>query len=67
MDFLERKEKLDYLLDLIKKGRCFSLCQISQKFNCSERTIKRMISLLREDGHNIQYCKIKKKFIHLIE
>lgn len=62
MNFLERKEKLEYLLELIDKDRCFSLQQISQKFGCSQRTVKRMISLLRDQGHNIKYSKTLKKF-----
>lgn len=62
MDFLEKKEKLDYLLELIQKDRCFSLHQISKKFDCSQRTVKRMISLLKDEGYNIKYCNTLKKF-----
>ena len=62
MNFIERKEKLEYLLEMIEKGRCISTIQISDKFNCSERTIRRMIDELRWIGHDIQYCKVNKKF-----
>lgn len=66
MNYLERKEKLDYLLEMIEKGRCFSTIQVAEKFNCSERTIRRMINELRCVGHDIQYCKVNKKFFKKI-
>ena len=62
MKFIERKEKQNYLLELIEKGRCISLQQIAIKFECSERTVKRMLSELRDEGHKIKYCKYLKKF-----
>jgi biotin operon repressor len=62
MKFIERKQKLVYLLKMIEKGRCISLEQISEKFECSKRTIRRMIEELREDGHNIKYCRTNQKF-----
>lgn len=62
MKFIERKQKLEYLLVMIEKGRCISLEQVSEKFECSKRTIRRMIEELRVDGHDIQYCKTNRKF-----
>lgn len=55
MKFIERKQKMDYLLELIEKGRCISLEQVASKFECSKSTIKRLLSDLRQDGHNIEY------------
>jgi len=63
MRFIERKQKSEYLLELIEKGRCHSLKQISKKFECSESTIKRMINELRFQGHKIKYCKSKQCFL----
>ncbi|CAM1373197.1 Transcriptional regulator with sigma factor-related N-terminal domain [Tenacibaculum litopenaei] len=63
MRYLERKLRMEYLLDLIEKGRCHSLKQIASKFECSESTVKRMINELRFEGHNIQYSKSQKCFI----
>lgn len=54
---------MNYMLELIIKGRLFSLQQASEKFNCSKSTIKRMLKTLREQGHPIKYCKKSKKFI----
>jgi biotin operon repressor len=47
---------------MIEKGRVISLKDVSVKFDCSERTIKRMIKTLREQGYNINYCKKTKKY-----
>jgi len=62
MRFIERKQKMEYLLELVEKGRCFSCKEISRKFNCSTRTVKRLLADLREDGHEIRYCKIRRMF-----
>ncbi|MGE0562266.1 MAG: DeoR family transcriptional regulator [Flavobacteriales bacterium] len=57
MNFRKRKERLDYLLEMIEKGKCVSLIQVANKFNCSSKTVERMINKLRENGHNIKYCR----------
>lgn len=62
MNFIERKEKLDYLLEMIEKEQCFSISQLAEKFECSERTIRRMINELRYFGHEIEYSKSHRKF-----
>lgn len=63
MKYVERKEKNKYLLEMIEREWCFSLKQIAAKFECSESTVKRMLSELREEGNNIQYCKQKRCFV----
>jgi len=64
MDYLTYTEKLDYILELIKSEQLLTSKQASEKFNCSERTIRRMLKTLREQGHHIKYCKkIKIYFI----
>lgn len=63
MNFRERKQRLDYLLEMVEKGQCISLMQIAEKFNCSESTVKRMITELRDEGYNIKYCKLNRKFL----
>lgn len=64
MDYLTYSEKIKYLLEMIEKERLFSTKQASEKFECSESTIKRMLKTLREQGYPIKYCKkIKKYFI----
>ena len=52
----------EYLLELIMKGRCISLEQTAKSFQCSKRTIKRMIAELREEGKNIKYSRSNMKF-----
>ena len=63
MKYIERKEKNKYLLEMIEREWCFSLKQIAEKFECSESTVKRMLSELRDEGHNIQYCKQNRRFM----
>lgn len=62
MRFSERKQKSDYLLEMIEKGRCVSLKQIAYTFHISRRTAKRMIAELREQGHLIAYCRSSRRF-----
>ena len=62
MNYNERKKRLQYLLEMIEKGRCQSLDKIAIHFNCSKNTAKRMLVCLRNDGHNITYCKVNRKF-----
>ena len=62
MKFTERKQKLEYLLEKIQKGRCISLDDIASKFDISKRTAKRMVAELRHEGHHIVYCKCTKRF-----
>jgi biotin operon repressor len=62
MNYNERKKRLGYLLELIEKGQCISTNQMAQKFNCSKRTVKRLIDELRIEGYDIQYCTSIKKF-----
>ena len=62
MDFIERKKRLDYLLEMIKKGKCTSSSQMAKKFNCSTRTIERMFTKLRDEGVALEYCRDSKKY-----
>ena len=61
MDYLTYTEKLNYLLEMIEKGRLTSLQQAAEKFNCAQSTIKRMLNLLRGKGLIIYYCRTTKK------
>ena len=63
MRFIKCKKKLEYLLYLIDKGRMHSINQVAEKYGCSNRTIKRIISELKEDGHKIKYSKSLAHFI----
>lgn len=62
MDYIQKKERLDYLLELIKKERCNTIKDIALKFDISQRTAKRMIATLRDMGHQISYSKFSNKY-----
>jgi predicted DNA-binding transcriptional regulator YafY len=62
MNYIHKKERLEYLLELIEKGKCFSVMQVSLKFNCSGKTVERMIEELRYMGHEIIYCRKSNKY-----
>lgn len=64
MTYQERKEKEKYLLYLIEHKRLCSLEKVANDFECSVRTIKRMIESLRNEDKNIRFCrKINKYFL----
>ncbi|MDP3180617.1 MAG: HTH domain-containing protein [Bacteroidota bacterium] len=62
MTYATYSQRLEHLLDLIKKGRVSSPKNIAEKFMCSEKTIRNMINYLRNQGIEIEYCKITKKY-----
>ncbi|WP_376717520.1 HTH domain-containing protein [Mucilaginibacter terrae] len=62
MDFLSYEKRLNYVLELIEKGRFGSMEAAARRFDCSSRTVKRMINILREKGHDIRYDRRKKKY-----
>ena len=62
MKYIEKKERLDYLLELLKKERCNTLKEISIKFEASQRTAKRMIFIMRDMGYRISYSRFSKKY-----
>jgi biotin operon repressor len=61
MNFIERKKRFAYLLEIIEKGQYISTNEIADKFNCSSRTIERMVSELKKEGCKINYCRTLKK------
>lgn len=63
MGYIEYHERLDYLLELIKKDMVGSPQECAGKFNCSEKTIRNMINVLRNKGHKIYYNRYTKKYM----
>jgi len=63
MDYYTYSERLNYLLELIEKNRLISPKQIAESFDCSEKTIRRMINCLRLKGYSIKYCRKEMKYI----
>jgi predicted DNA-binding transcriptional regulator YafY len=56
MKFIEKKEKLDYMIALIKQERTGSAEEFSNHIFVSKRTLLRYIDELRELGYQIGYC-----------
>lgn len=62
MIFTEKKQKLDYLLYLIKNEGDASAIKLSERICVSKRTLYRCIVDLRELGHNIGYCSVRRSY-----
>lgn len=62
MDYLTYSKRLDYLAKIIEKGQLQSPKELEEKFDCSEKTVRRMINCLRERGVNVEYCRKLKKY-----
>ncbi len=62
MNFLAYSERLDYLSEMIEKGRISSPKQIAQKFNCCDKTARNMINHLRDKGYEIKYDRSSEKY-----
>lgn len=63
MTYAERKEKESHLLYLIEHKRLSSLEKVANDYECSKRTIKRMLNSLREEGYHIIYCRKSNKYL----
>ena len=57
MDYKTYSQRLEYLRELIEKGRLSSPNDLVDIFGCSERTVRKMINNLREEGHCIKYSR----------
>lgn len=62
MSYNKYAERLDYLLEKIKKERLSSPKEIAERFECSEKTVRNMINNLRNQGFDIDYCRKSKKY-----
>lgn len=62
MDYRSYQIRLNYVLELIEKNRFISVESAAKRFSVSTRTVKRMLDHLREQGHDIQYDRTKKKY-----
>ncbi|UII23442.1 HTH domain-containing protein [Fulvivirga ligni] len=65
MDHFTYSKRLSYILELIEKRRLSSPKDLTDKFGCSERTVRKMINDLRRDGHSIRYSR--KNFKYFLE
>lgn len=62
MDYFTYSRRLEYILELIRKERLGSPKDLVDKFECSERTVRKMINDLRRNGHTIKYSRQKAKY-----
>ncbi len=62
MNYITYQKRLDYTLTLIQKEQLQSPVQLAQRFECSEKTARRMIQTLKNLGHNITYSKAERKY-----
>ena len=67
MDYSHKAERLDNLLDCIKKGRAKNPSQLALLFGCTEKTIRNCVNLLRRKGHIIRWCKTEKTYVWMEE
>jgi DeoR/GlpR family transcriptional regulator of sugar metabolism len=62
MDYRSYEKRLEYILEMIEKNRFRSVENAAAKFSCSTRTVKRMLNHLRDQGHDIQFDRLQKKY-----
>lgn len=63
MDFVSYQKRMTYLLELVKNGSAPSPRDLGERFDCSERTVRRMINNLKIQGHPISYSKKSGKYL----
>jgi len=62
MDYHTYSQRLKYLLEFIKKGRLTSPYDLTERFECTEKTVRKMINDLRKEGYQIKYCRKRFKY-----
>jgi predicted DNA-binding transcriptional regulator YafY len=62
MKFFEKKQKLDYLLELIKKECTGNASELSKHIFVSIPTINRYLADLRDLGNEIGYCRYRNSY-----
>jgi biotin operon repressor len=63
MDYKTYSKRLGYIKELIEKEQLSSPSQLAIKFDCTERTVRKMISDLKNLGCNIKYSRRKMKYL----
>jgi predicted DNA-binding transcriptional regulator YafY len=62
MKYSETKEKLEYLLELIKKECTGNAADLCRRAGISERTFYRYLYCMRDMGYPISYCKWRQTY-----
>lgn len=63
MDHYTYWQRLEYILELIEHGRLSSPKDLVDKFDCTEKTIRKMINDLRKKGHKIKYSRSESRYV----
>jgi biotin operon repressor len=66
IDYKTYSQHLEYLKKLIIKGQLSSPKDLSEKFECNERTVRKMINDLRDSGMDIKYSRKKNEIFYSI-
>ncbi len=63
MDYTAMKERIYYVLELIDKGRACTPQSIASRISVSDRTARRMVRTLKDKGHDIDFCRLQKRYV----
>ena len=55
--YTEKRTKLERVLRLTQNRATGTPGELAQRLGTSERTARRLIESLKEDGYNIRYCR----------
>ena len=62
MNFIDKKQKIDYLLELIQKGNTGTASDLAERLSVSKRTLTRLLQNLRELGRQISFCSQRRTY-----
>ncbi|WP_421751023.1 HTH domain-containing protein [Croceimicrobium sp.] len=62
MNYMTYQSRLTYIIELLEKESIVTPKIMSEKYECSTKTINRMIGHLRESGYNIKWCRKRKSY-----
>lgn len=67
MKYTTKKQKIDFLLELIIKGNAGTADELSNRLCMHKRTLYRYINELRELNYKISYCRLRKTYYLISE
>jgi len=67
MRFVDKKQKLDYLIEIIRTEKTGKAEQLAERIYVSKRTLERYLSDLREIGYKISFCSSRKTYFIIEE
>lgn len=63
MSYKEYTEKLSAIAVLAKKCATGPPLDLANRLDVSEKTARRMVNHLRQQGNKIRYCRVKQSYI----